>query len=87
MMRFGGGFHTFSTFWARNELVAGGEVSSIVIGKKSAIINFKCEIKYEEGNTIIGKFGFVVVDSSLTENGNNSLQKFAIYKFICKVSK
>lgn len=87
--RIGNGFHAYSSFWIKpNDLKAGGELITIVVGLKHSIVSFKCELDYADGKMQKGKFVFVREDivgdnPNDTSNGEN----FIVYKFVCKVNK
>ncbi|XP_055838770.1 uncharacterized protein LOC129906843 [Episyrphus balteatus] len=82
--KIGDSFHAYSSFWQRNELMAGGEAVALVTGKKSAIINFKCALQYSNDRIITGKFKFYHLDES--EAPTDKIDFFS-YKFLCKLSR
>lgn len=87
--RIGNGFHAYSSFWIKpNDLKAGGELITIVVGLKHSIVSFKCELNYGDGKVQKGKFVFVREDI-VGDNPNeiNSGENFIVYKFVCKVNK
>lgn len=87
--RIGNGFHAYSSFWIKpNDLKAGGELITIVVGLKHSIVSFKCELEYVDGKTQKGKFVFVREDIvGDNPNDTNNGENFIVYKFVCKVTK
>lgn len=87
--RIGNGFHAYSSFWIKpNDLKAGGELITIVVGLKHSIVSFKCELDYGDGKMQKGKFVFVreeIVGDDPSDTGNG--ENFIVYKFVCKVNK
>lgn len=88
--RIGNGFHAYSSFWIKqNDLKAGGELLTVVVGLKHSIVSFKCELNYPDGKVQKGKFVFVreevIGDNPSAAASNN--ENFIVYKFVCKVSK
>lgn len=60
--RIGNNFHAYSSFWIKpNDLRAGGELISIIVGLSHSIVSFKCELKYPDGKTQKGKFVFIQI--------------------------
>lgn len=83
--RIGNGFHAYSSFWRRpNMLVEGGEVLTIVAGLKHSIVSFKCEAVYADNRSQKGKFVFAREEMP---GGSASQEEFVIYKFICKLPR
>lgn len=80
----GGSFHAYSSFWQKKQLIACGEAIVLVIGKKSAIINFKCALQFSDNLIVAGKFKFYHLDE-----GEEEADKFDFmsYKFICKIHR
>lgn len=89
--RIGNDFHAYSSFWIRpNDLKAGGELITIVIGLKQSIVSFRCNLNYPDHRMQKGKFMFVredVNDTSSNANSESVSEPFIIYKFVCKVQK
>lgn len=80
----GHGFYAYSSFWKRNQLMVGGESIVLVVGRKSAKVNFKCALEYRNNITITGKFKFYHLNKS--EITTNKMDFFS-YKFFCKTNK
>lgn len=86
--RIGNGFHAYSSFWLKpNELRAGGELITIVVGLKHSIVSFKCELDYGEGKVQKGKFVFIREEIVGDNPNDSSNENFIVYKFVCKISK
>lgn len=87
--RIGNGFHAYSSFWLKpNDLKSGGELITIVVGLKHAIVSFKCELNYSDGKVQKGKFVFIREDiAGEIPNDTSNSDNFIVYKFVCKVSK
>lgn len=86
--RIGNGFHGYSSFWLKpNDLRAGGELITIVVGLKHSIVSFKCELNYADGKTQKGKFVFIREDIAGDNGSDASGENFIVYKFVCKVNK
>lgn len=87
--RIGNGFHAYSSFWLKpNDLKAGGELITIVVGLKHSIVSFKCELDYMDGKLQKGKFVFIREDiGGDNPNGTSNGENFIVYKFVCKVTK
>lgn len=87
--RIANGFHAYSSFWIKpNDLKAGGELITIVVGLKHSIVSFKCELNYGDGKMQKGKFVFIREDIvGDNPNDTNNSENFIVYKFVCKVSK
>lgn len=80
----GDNFHAYSSYWKRNELVAGGEAVVLVVGRKGAVLNFKCSLNFKGGSTNIqGKFRFQRMD----KDGEDDYSEFTHYNFFCRVSR
>ncbi|EDW58793.1 uncharacterized protein [Drosophila virilis] len=80
----GDSFYAYSAYWKQNELVVGGEAHIIVVGKKGAVVDFRCSFDVG-GRSVQGKFRFqrdaaegVVDDKAST---------FTNYNFFCQVSR
>lgn len=72
----GSDFHAYSAFW-RQRIGGGGEVVVIAAGLSSAVVNFKCFVRFHDRGKMKGKFGF----SRVKEDSND---EFSVYKFVCK---
>lgn len=85
----GGNFHAYSSYWEKKELAAGGEAIAIVVSVKDALINFKCNLRYDDGKVITGKFAFVRIEAAGIQKENiiSKPEQFSIYKFLCKVTR
>lgn len=82
--RIGSDFHVYSSFWNNNTLRAGGlETVSLVVG--IGIVQFKCEIQFENGKSQRGKFVFTRED--VKDATSNDIENFNIYTFICKINR
>ncbi|XP_075169955.1 uncharacterized protein LOC142241951 [Haematobia irritans] len=82
----GNNFHAYSAYWRRNELVSGGDAIAIVVGRKGAVLNFKCSFNFKGSATssnIQGKFRFQRVD----KDGEDDNSEFTRYYFYCKVTR
>lgn len=80
----GDNFHAYSAYWKRNELVAGGEAVVVVVGRKRAVLNFKCSLNFKGSSTNIqGKFRFQRVD----KDGEDDNSDFTRYNFYCRVTR
>ncbi|EDW08156.1 uncharacterized protein LOC6578306 [Drosophila mojavensis] len=80
----GDSFYAYSAYWKQKELVVGGEAHVIVVGKKGAVVDFRCSFDVG-GRSVQGKFRFqrdaaegVVDDKAST---------FTNYNFFCQVSR
>ncbi|XP_061400727.1 uncharacterized protein LOC133336447 [Musca vetustissima] len=76
-------FHGYSAYWRRNELVSGGDAVAIVVGRKGAVLNFKCYLNFGGPTNIQGKFRFQRID----KNGEDDNSEFTRYYFYCKVTR
>lgn len=77
-------FHAYSAHWKRNELVAGGEAVVVVVGRKGAVLNFKCSLNFKGGSSNIqGKFRFQRMD----KDGEDDKSEFTRYNFYCRVTR
>jgi len=61
----GDSFHAYSAYWMRNELVAGGEAHVLVVGKKGAVVDFRCTLNLQGGRSVqemglIGAYRLIV---------------------------
>lgn len=86
----GDNFHAYSSFWIKpNDLRAGGELISIIVGLSHSIVSFKCDLKYPDGKTQKGKFVFtredIAADTTSSDGAKN--ENFIVYRFVCKVTK
>jgi len=81
----GDSFHAYSAFWMRNELVAGGEAHVLVVGKKGAVVDFRCSLDLLGGRSVQGKFRFQrdSIESLVDDKSSN----FTSYHFFCQVSR
>uniref|UniRef100_A0A1I8P171 Uncharacterized protein n=1 Tax=Stomoxys calcitrans TaxID=35570 RepID=A0A1I8P171_STOCA len=79
----GTNFHSYSAYWRRNELVSGGDAMAIVVGRKGAVLNFKCSFNFKGSPNIQGKFRFQRVD----KDGEDDNSEFTRYYFYCKVTR
>ncbi|XP_017049937.1 uncharacterized protein LOC108094018 [Drosophila ficusphila] len=81
----GDSFHAYSAFWIRNELVAGGEAHVLVVGKKGAVVDFRCSLDLLGGRSLQGKFRFQrdSIESLVDDKSSN----FTSYHFFCQVSR
>ncbi|KAH8401961.1 hypothetical protein KR009_008921 [Drosophila setifemur] len=81
----GDSFHAYSAFWMRNELVAGGEAHALVVGKKGAVVDFRCSLDLPNGRSVQGKFRFNrdSIESLVDDKWSN----FTSYHFFCQVSR
>lgn len=77
-----GEFHVYSSYWRRNELVSGGDAVAIIVGRKGAVLNFKCSLNFQ-GTNIQGKFRFQRVDKDIEDENS----EFTRYYFFCKVTR
>ncbi|XP_034475850.1 uncharacterized protein LOC117782872 [Drosophila innubila] len=80
----GDSFHAYSAYWKRNELVAGGEAHVIVVGRKGAVVDFRCNFEVG-GRSVQGKFRFQrdATEGVVDDNGAT----FTYYNFFCQVSR
>lgn len=80
----GDSFHAYSAYWKRNELVAGGEAHVIVVGRKGAVVDFRCNFDVG-GRSVQGKFRFQrdATEGVVDDNGAT----FTYYNFFCQVSR
>ncbi|KAI9582581.1 hypothetical protein GQX74_011798 [Glossina fuscipes] len=76
-------FHTYAAYWKRYELVGGGEAVIIVVGRRGAILNFKCSVNYEANKLSKGKFRF----QRLTKEEKEGLSEYTRYRFYCGIAK
>ncbi|KAH8275606.1 hypothetical protein KR026_011372 [Drosophila bipectinata] len=81
----GDSFHAYSAFWMRNELVAGGEAHVLVVGKKGAVVDFRCSLDLLNGRSVQGKFRFQRDSSEPTVD--DKFSNFTSYHFFCQVSR
>ncbi|XP_017090848.2 uncharacterized protein [Drosophila bipectinata] len=81
----GDSFHAYSAFWMRNELVAGGAAHVLVVGKKGAVVDFRCSLDLLNGRSVQGKFRFQRDSSEPTVD--DKLSNFTSYHFFCQVSR
>jgi len=81
----GDSFHAYSAYWMRNELVAGGEAHVLVVGKKGAVVDFRCTLNLQGGRSVQGKFRFQrdSIESLVDDKSSN----FTTYHFFCQVSR
>ncbi|XP_017002363.3 uncharacterized protein [Drosophila takahashii] len=81
----GDSFHAYSAYWMRNELVAGGEAHVLVVGKKGAVVDFRCTLDLLGGRSVQGKFRFQrdSIESLVDDKSSN----FTSYHFFCQVSR
>ncbi|XP_030368947.1 uncharacterized protein LOC115619998 [Scaptodrosophila lebanonensis] len=82
----GESFHAYSAFWKRNELVARGEAHILVVGKKGAVVDFRCTLIYDGGaRSVQGKFRFQRdANESIAEDKSTT---FTNYNFYCLVNR
>lgn len=78
----GDNFHAYSSHWRRNELVAGGEAVALVVGRRGAVLNFKCSLNFK-GASVQGKFRFQRID----KDAEDDKSEFTRYNFYCKVTR
>lgn len=72
-------------FRKRNELVAGGEAHVIVVGRKGAVVDFRCNFDVGGGRSVQGKFRF---QRDATEGPvDDKDSTFTYYNFFCQVSR
>lgn len=90
--RIGKGFHAYAAFWRAADRVAGtGEVISIVVGLRHAIVSFRCDVRSGSASHA-ARFGFnreepaVEVPMAAKQGGGAAGDEYIVYKFICKVS-
>ncbi|KAH8284549.1 hypothetical protein KR018_004111 [Drosophila ironensis] len=82
----GDSFHAYSAFWMRNELVAGGEAHALVMGKKGAVVDFRCSLDLLNGRSVQGKFRFQR-DASSEPLVDDKHSNITSYHFYCQVSR
>lgn len=95
--RIGNGFHAYSSFWHKDALAQGGEITTLVVGLKHSRVSFKCDAElFGDSATIEGKFGFIREEIKISESIANgalsapveeSTEDFIIYRFICKIGR
>ncbi|KAH8416182.1 hypothetical protein KR222_010109 [Zaprionus bogoriensis] len=81
----GDSFHAYSAYWKRNELVAGGEAHVIVVGRRGAVVDFRCNFDVGGGRSVQGKFRFQRDATEGHIDDKNST--FTYYNFFCQVSR
>uniref|UniRef100_A0A1B0CXA0 Putative conserved secreted protein n=1 Tax=Lutzomyia longipalpis TaxID=7200 RepID=A0A1B0CXA0_LUTLO len=80
--RLGSEFHAYAAFWHKNTFTAGGEVVTIVVGLRQAIVNFRCQLQFPGRITLLtGKFEFT------REEQTDADGDFLAYRFLCKVTR
>lgn len=82
----GDNFHAYSAYWMRNELVAGGEAHVLVVGKRGAVVDFRCSLELLSGRSVQGKFRFQrdSIESLVVDDKSSN---FTSYHFFCQVSR
>lgn len=96
--RIGNGFHAYSSYWHNESLAQSGEIVTLVVGLRPAIVSFNCTARMLDGRSVPGKFGFIREDVTATITNDlddadddddhektNAAEDFVIYKFICKI--
>ncbi|XP_059612929.1 uncharacterized protein LOC132259352 [Phlebotomus argentipes] len=84
--RLGSEFHAYSSFWTKNSFSAGGEVVTLVVGLRHAIVNFRCQLQFPgHASLMSGKFEFA--REEYNEVASGSAEEFLMYRFLCKVSR
>ncbi|XP_068144784.1 uncharacterized protein [Drosophila tropicalis] len=79
----GGDFYAYSSYWKRNELMAGGQAHVLVVGRKGAVVDFRCSLDMVNGRQVQGKFRFQRDDGQ----NHDTEGAFTSYHFFCQVSR
>ncbi|XP_055704230.1 uncharacterized protein LOC129802447 [Phlebotomus papatasi] len=83
--RLGNEFHSYSSFWSKNTFTAGGEVITLVVGLRHAIVNFRCQLHFPgQPSPVSGKFEFTREDN---EVATGDTEEFLMYRFLCKITR
>ncbi|GAB0098230.1 uncharacterized protein DMENIID0001_139410 [Sergentomyia squamirostris] len=86
--RLGNEFHAYSAFWSKSNFVAGGEVVTLVVGLRQAIVNFRCQLQFPGHPTLVmGKFEFTRQEQSSNEITEGGVEEFVLYRFLCKTTR
>lgn len=83
--RLGNDFHGYSSFWIKNDLVAGGEVIVVAVGILNVTPKFKCSLNFKNKKNVTGKFGF----SHITQKSSpfaDSANALIAFQFVCKIT-
>lgn len=97
--RIGNGFHAYSSFWHRDALAQGGEITTLVVGLQHSVVSFNCDVELlnssigeGKSSVVAGKFGFIREEVKQSVNKQSTSDKqsneeYIIYKFICKINR